>query len=53
MKKWFFFAFLFALTVVPSDLCAQTLTEKWNEYHKRTEFFDAKGKLTGWSKFND
>ena len=32
---------------------AQSYTQKWNDFYKRTEFFDKYGSLMGWAKFND
>ncbi len=50
MKKYLLT--LAALTVALCA-CAQTFTEKWNDFHKRTEFFDSNGRLTGYKKWND
>ena len=26
--------------------------EKWNDFYKRTEYFDENGRMTGFSKYN-
>ena len=50
MKKYLL---TLAAVTVALCACAQTFTEKWNDFHKRTEFFDANGRLTGYKKWND
>ncbi len=33
-------------------MAAQTYTRKYNEYYQRTEYYDAHGKMIGYSKVN-
>ena len=37
------------------ELCvnAQNYTQKWNDFYKRTEFFDSYGNMIGYAKYND
>ena len=38
------------LVSVSLQVPAQSIVEKWNDFYKRTEFYDSHGKLLGWQK---
>ena len=48
--KTLIFILLFVFSIEAS---AQSLTQKWNDFYKRTEFYDSYGNLQGWAKYND
>ena len=41
------------LIVMSLSMSAQSFTQKWNDFYKRTEFYDSYGNLQGWAKYND
>ena len=45
--------FVILLNIYLVSATAQSYTQKWNDFYKRTEYFDSKGNLQGWSKYND
>jgi hypothetical protein len=40
------------LLLLCSITYAQQITEKWNEYEKRYEYFDSSGKMTAYKSYN-
>ena len=41
--------FIFMMLVTVSlQVAAQSMVEKWNDFYKRSEFYDSHGKLLGW-----
>ena len=46
--------FIFMMLVTVSlQVAAQSMVEKWNDFYKRSEFYDSHGKLLGWKKYNE
>ena len=50
MRKLFILVFILFVSCV---IFAQSQTQKWNNFYKRTEFYDSYGNLQGWAKYND
>lgn len=47
MKALHIFIFMMLVTV-SLQVAAQSMVEKWNDFYKRSEFYDSHGKLLGW-----
>ena len=44
---------LLIVILVGLSTIAQEYTQKWNDFYKRTEFYDAYGRMIGYAKYND
>ena len=51
MMKRYFILILCLCSLL--SVSAQKMTKKWNDFYKRTEYFDSNGRLIGWEKYND
>ena len=52
MKCYKFIVCLGLLIVTCLQVDAQQLTQKYNSFYDRTEFFDGRGRMVGYAKYN-
>ena len=53
MKCYKFIVCLGLLIVTCLQVDAQQLTQKYNSFYDRTEFFDSRGRMVGYAKYNN